>query len=128
MFSIQLSLVIASEQPERLSEFYVFATNGDLQPGKNQDHFLIVHQNGMNIQIYKPSKKRLFSKPSRRSALCLQQPPSASPLIAIREFSQKLVALGAVINEPPRLEPFGAESWIIDPEGNHLLIFVPISS
>ena len=128
MFSIQLSLVIASEQPQRLSEFYAFATNGDLQPGKNKDHFLIVHQNGMNIQIYKPSEKRSFSSPSRRSALCLQQPPSVSPLKVIKEYSKKIEAIGAVINEEPRLEPFGAELWTIDPEGNHLLIFVPISS
>ena len=127
MFAIQLSLVIASEQPQRLSEFYSFATNGDLQPGKNNHHYLIVHENGMNIQIYKPSEKRSFSNSSRRSALCLQQPPSLRPLIAIKEWSKRLETMGAVINEQPRLEPFGAESWMIDPEGNHLLIFVPIS-
>jgi len=128
MFSIQLSLVIASDQPQRLSEFYAFATNGDLQLGKNKDHYLISPPNGMNIQIYRPSGKRSFSTPGRRSALCLQQPPSDSPLIAIKEWSKILVERGAVVNEHPRVEPFGAESWIIDPEGNHLLIFVPISS
>ena len=127
MFSIQPSLVIASEQPQRLSEFYAFATNGDLQPGKNKDHFLIVHRNGMNIQVFKPSKERSFSNNSRRSAICLEQPPSSSPLIALNEWLEKLSSMGAVINESPRLEWFGAESWITDPEGNHLLIFVPIN-
>ena len=127
MVPIQLSVVIASEQPQWLSEFYAFATNGDLQVGNNKDHYLIAHQYGVNIQIYRPSEKRSFSSPSKRATLCLQQPPSVSPLIAIKEWLKKLVAKGAVIKEPPRLEPFGAESWITDPEGNYLLIFVPIS-
>ena len=93
MHSFQFSLVIASKQPQKLSEFYAFATNGDLQNGEDRDHYLIVHQNGMNIQIYRPSEKRSFSNPSRRSALCLQKPPSVSPLIVIKEWSNTMLLI-----------------------------------
>jgi hypothetical protein len=32
--------------------------------------------------------------------------------------------LGATPAEPPRQEPFGAEAWLLDPEGNRLLLLV----
>jgi len=35
MSSLKVSLVIASMKPEKLSEFYAFATNGDIKPGFN---------------------------------------------------------------------------------------------
>ena len=125
LFPIQISLVIASEQPQKLSEFYAFATNGDLQQGKNKDHYLITHHNGMNIQVYRPSEKESFPNRSRMTALCLQQSPSLDPLLTINEWSSILASMGASICDDPRLESFGAESWMIDPEGNHFLIFVP---
>jgi hypothetical protein len=34
------------------------------------------------------------------------------------------VALGAITAEPPRRESFGAEAWLLDPEGNRLLLLV----
>jgi hypothetical protein len=32
--------------------------------------------------------------------------------------------LGASLQDPPRQEPFGAEAWLLDPEGNRLLLLV----
>ena len=32
--------------------------------------------------------------------------------------------LGATAEDLPRLEPFGAEAWLLDPEGNRLLLLV----
>jgi hypothetical protein len=32
--------------------------------------------------------------------------------------------LGATSDDPPRQEPFGAEAWLLDPEGNRLLLLV----
>jgi hypothetical protein len=32
--------------------------------------------------------------------------------------------LGASVEDPPRQEPFGAEAWLLDPEGNRLLLLV----
>jgi len=32
--------------------------------------------------------------------------------------------LGASVDDSPRQEPFGAEAWLLDPEGNRLLLLV----
>jgi hypothetical protein len=32
--------------------------------------------------------------------------------------------LGASAGDPPRQESFGAEAWLLDPEGNRLLLLV----
>jgi hypothetical protein len=32
--------------------------------------------------------------------------------------------LGATVDDPRRQEPFGAEAWLLDPEGNRLLLLV----
>jgi hypothetical protein len=32
--------------------------------------------------------------------------------------------LGASVDVSPRQEPFGAEAWLLDPEGNRLLLLV----
>jgi predicted enzyme related to lactoylglutathione lyase len=35
---------------------------------------------------------------------------------------QQSLELGASLLEPPRQEPFGWEAWLVDPEGNSLLL------
>lgn len=57
--------------------------------------------------------------------------PSASPvrrggptLQVLRDWHTAMLALGAIPVEPPRQEPFGAEAWLADPEGNRLLLLV----
>ncbi len=35
------------------------------------------------------------------------------------------LGLGASMEDQPRQEPFGAEAWLLDPEGNRLLLLVP---
>ena len=125
MSSLKVSLVIASMKPEKLSEFYAFATNGDIKPGFNEDHYLIIHPCGLNIQVYRPSERRTLSEKGRASSLCLQQAPSDKPISAISEWVKNLISRGAVVFEQPKLESFGAESWLIDPEGNYFLIVVP---
>jgi predicted enzyme related to lactoylglutathione lyase len=32
--------------------------------------------------------------------------------------------LGATVVDPPRQEPFGAQAWLHDPEGNRLLLLM----
>ncbi len=34
------------------------------------------------------------------------------------------IALGAALADAPRQESFGAEAWLLDPEGNRLLLLV----
>ena len=125
MSSLQISLVIAANKPKKLSEFYAFATNGDLQAGIKSDHFSIVNSNGFHIQVYRPSKKESWINRGRAAALCLQQVPSSNPLHAISEWVAILLSRGAVVIDPPKLESFGAEAWLSDPDGNYFLIFVP---
>ena len=125
MSSIQLSLALASRDPQKLSEFYAFATNGDLQSGMNSNHFLIAHSNGFLIQIFCPAKKSSWSNRGRTAALCLQQAPSLNPLLTIGEWVDTLMSRGAVVVDHPKLESFGAEAWLTDPDGNYFLIFVP---
>jgi predicted enzyme related to lactoylglutathione lyase len=36
----------------------------------------------------------------------------------------RALELGATAADPPRQEPFGAEAWLLDPEGNRLLLLV----
>jgi len=34
------------------------------------------------------------------------------------------LVLGATAADPPRQKPFGAEAWLLDPEGNRLLLLL----
>ncbi len=125
MPSVEISLVIASMHPEKLSEFYLFATKGALKSGVNKDHYLIFDTRGVILQIYRPSSKCSVPIKGNSSSLCLQQKPSENPVLTLREWSESLVMRGARIVEEPRFETFGVESWLHDPEGNTFLLFVP---
>ena len=125
MTSIHLGLAIASNQPHKLSEFYAFATNGELCPGENEEHWRVTHENGMSVHLYKPSKNRPLPSSGSSAILCLSKGPTQDPLLSIREWLATLVSVGAIVDQQPRVESFGAESWLKDPEGNYFLIFVP---
>ena len=125
MSAIEFSLVIASQEPQKLSEFYAFATNGDLLPGSNDFQYWIVLSSGLKIKIYRPSQKLSFLYRGRSTALCLEQPPTTHPLLSVREWATTLIPRGASLVEDPKLESFGAESWMTDPEGNYFLLLVP---
>ena len=125
MSSLQVSLVIASKKPKKLSEFYAFATNGYVKPGFDEDHYLIINPSGLKIQVYRPSQRKPLPDKGRASSLCLQHAPSIKPLSIISEWATSLIKRGATVFEQPKLESFGAESWLIDPEGNYFLIVVP---
>lgn len=55
-------------------------------------------------------------------------PPHRDPLATLLEWLEQAQGLGAVVEEQPRLESFGAEAWLNDPEGNALLLLVPVQS
>jgi hypothetical protein len=42
----------------------------------------------------------------------------------LKAWIQNVASLGATRLDPPRQEPFGAEAWMLDPEGNRLLLLV----
>jgi hypothetical protein len=45
-------------------------------------------------------------------------------LAAINAWLEVTEQLRAEQAEPPRQEPFGVEAWLLDPEGNRLLLLV----
>jgi hypothetical protein len=42
----------------------------------------------------------------------------------LNSWIEEALKLGASVGDPPRQEPFGAEAWLLDPEGNRLLLLV----
>ena len=126
MSQVHVGWVLASETPSLLAEFYSFAMNAKVTPGRNNSHFWVQHSGGMTLQVYRPSRSKSFPTKGRASALCLWRDPSADPLAEIDDWSSTLIAKGAKLSEKPRMESFGAESWMKDPEGNCFLILIPI--
>ena len=47
-----------------------------------------------------------------------------NPLAGLEAWIATSLGLGATLLAPARLEPFGAEAWLLDPEGNRLLLLV----
>jgi hypothetical protein len=45
-------------------------------------------------------------------------------LAVLQVWISTALDLGATSEDPPRQEPFGAEAWLLDPEGNRLLLLV----
>jgi hypothetical protein len=48
-------------------------------------------------------------------------------LIELEHHVSHALSLGASVVEPARLEPFGAECWMNDPEDNAFLVLIPIA-
>ena len=126
MSFINLSLAVASAHPEKLAEFYAFATNGKLVRGQNQQHWKVSLGDGLMIHLYKPSQKDPIPIKGRAMALCLEQQASMTPLPTIEKWVGVLISRDAKLAQEPTVEPFGAEAWMTDPEGNYFLIYVPI--
>ena len=46
----------------------------------------------------------------------------------LQQLLSNALQRGGSLLEEARLEPFGAEAWIHDPEGNPLLLLAPLAS
>jgi hypothetical protein len=58
-------------------------------------------------------------------ALCLQRKADGTDTVAVLStWIEEAPELGASMGDPLRQEPFGAEAWLLDPEGNRLLLLV----
>ncbi len=125
MSQIELNFVLASNEPYQLSKFYEVALSAELKPGFNDQHFWITHPNGTKIQIYRSSLSRPFPLRGRNLAMCLVGQASLDPLSNLEDWVQRLVSMGATVVESCRLESFGAEVWMADPEGNEFLLLLP---
>ena len=77
------------------------------------------------LEIYEPSSTRPLPRQIGRLSLFLQQDcANDKPLAQLQAWIDSALAAGAILEQPPRLEAFGAEAWLLDPEGNRLLLLV----
>lgn len=119
------TLVLAADQPDHLAEFYSALLDTRAQQGLQSQHWRLAWPGGGRLEIYAPSSRRPQPRSTGRLALCLQRSSSAEDRLQdLQAWVTRAVDLGATAQEAPRLESFGAEAWLCDPEGNRLLLLV----
>jgi len=75
--------------------------------------------------VYGPSRSRPQPRQLGRLGLCLQRQADGTVTLALlHAWIATALDLGASAEDPPRQESFGAEAWLLDPEGNRLLLLV----
>ena len=121
----QISWVLASHDPGRLRLFYEALLNRQASQGLSPQHWTLPLAEGLDLELYRPSRSRSFPERGRCLSLCLRLEASPDPLVTLTSLLPDLQGAGAAILEPPRRESFGAECWLRDPEGNSCLIVVP---
>ena len=123
--SITSSLVLAADDPSALAQFYGELLGVAPQPGLSSTHWRLPWPAGGLLEVYSPSRSRPQPHQQGRLALCLQRPAEATGALAgLHAWISTALELGASVGDPPRQEPFGAEAWLLDPEGNRLLLLV----
>ena len=125
--SITSSLVLAADDPAALAQFYGALLGAQPQPGLSAAHWRVPWPAGGWLEVYAPSRNRPQLRLQGRLALCLQRQADGPGALAVLQawISAALdLDLGASVDDPPRQEPFGAEAWLLDPEGNRLLLLV----
>jgi len=123
--SITSSLVLAADDPAALAQFYGALLKVEPQPGLSSTHWRVPWPAGGWLELYAPSRNRPQPRRQGRVALCLQRKANAAgPFAVLHAWISAALELGASVDDPPRLEPFGVEAWLLDPEGNRLLLLV----
>jgi hypothetical protein len=123
--SITGLLVLAADDPAALARFYGALLNVEPLPGLSSTHWRVPWPAGGWLELYAPSRSRPQPRQSGRLAQCLQRKADATGTLAVlHDWIATALELGASVEDPPRQEPFGAEAWLLDPEGNRLLLLV----
>ena len=123
--SITSSLVLAADDPAALARFYGAVLNAEPHPGLSDTHWRVPWPAGGWLELYAPSRSRPQPRQPGRLALCLQRMADATGALAVlHAWIATALELGASVDDSPRQEPFGAEAWLLDPEGNRLLLLV----
>jgi hypothetical protein len=119
------SIVLAADDPAGLARFYGAFLEVEPQPGLSATHWRVPWPAGGWLEIYAPSRSRPQPQQLGRLALCLQHHSDGTGAVAVlNTWITAALGLGASLQEPPREESFGAEAWLLDPEGNRLLLLV----
>ncbi len=125
---MQISWVLAADDTGNLGRFYSDLFQARLIPGMADHHCVVEFGNGTRLEIYRPSRKRSFPTRGRALAPCLRLDPSLDPLPELQSLLSTALERGGSLLEEARVEAFGAEAWIKDPEGNSLLLLAPLAS
>ena len=125
---MQISWVLAADDTGNLGRFYSDLFQARLIPGMADHHCVVEFGNGTRLEIYRPSRKRSFPTRGRALAPCLRLDPSLDPLPELQSLLSTALECGGSLLEEARVEAFGAEAWIQDPEGNPLLLLAPLAS
>ena len=112
-------LVLASDNPQRLAGFYTGLVDGEsatVVPVAPGGAVTVRLPTGMDVVLYRPSHRRPQPRRSGGLALCLR-------CTDLEYTRQRAMALGGQALEPVREESFGREQWLLDPEGNPVLLW-----
>ena len=119
------SIVLTADEPAALAVFYGRLLGVEPQAGLGEQHWRLPWPAGGWLEVYAPSRSRPRPRQQGRLALCLQRQAEGSAAISVLDaWISRALELGATAADPPRQEPFGAEAWLLDPEGNRLLLLV----
>ena len=119
------SIVLAADDPAALARFYGALLEVAPQPGLSPSHWRLPWPAGGWLEVYAPSRSRPQPRQQGRLALCLQRKADGPGTLALlHAWIATALDLGATSEDPPRQESFGAEAWLLDPEGNRLLLLV----
>jgi len=119
------SIVLAADDPLALARFYGALLEVVPQPGLSPSHWRLPWPAGGWLEVYGPSRSRPQPRQLGRLGLCLQrQADRTGTLALLHAWIATALHLGATTADPPRQESFGAEAWLLDPEGNRLLLLV----
>jgi hypothetical protein len=123
--ALSASIVLAADDPATLAQFYGALLGVEPQPGWSTAHWRVPWPAGGWLDVYAPSRNRPQPRQQGRLALGLQrQADGTGALAVLHAWISTALDLGATSDDPPRQEPFGAEAWLLDPEGNRLLLLV----
>ena len=122
---MNINFVIASENPKELSAFYSKINSDKANKGLNSAHYFISLSDRSKIHFYKPKENNEWQRKGNSVSLCFQGEPSEDPLKRIKRWTSEISKIGGSPMGHPKLENFGSEQWMFDPEGNQFLILVP---
>ena len=125
---MNINFVIASENPKELSGFYAKINSHKVNKGFNATHYFISLSSRSKIHFYKPNKNHKLQRKGNSTSLCFQREPCADPSKILEGWTSEILKIGGSAMGIPKSEYFGAELWMLDPEGNQFLILVPYLS
>ena len=125
---MKINFVIASENPKELSEFYAKINSDKANKGFNTTHYFISLSDRSKIHFYRPYENHEWQRKGNSTSLCFQGEPSEDPATIIERWTAEILKIGGTSMGITKLANFGAEQWMLDPEGNQFLILVPYLS